>query len=279
MAARLAACLLYLLLLQTAGAQEQHGLFHTTGVALPSIRFSYTLPHKEKSHALWFEQKGLITGVRNERPLFEGTILQHHLHGNWKSWHSNGMLLDSGRFENGIPHGTWYVWNEDGQLLAVRNYDAVLFRKVKQDLQLNHPRFSGFSITDRYKKEGTSVLHVLKTLYSFPHALRFTETYLEEAVEQNRKDMDRYHPVFLECLHHGLFLTYHKNGTLQDSGLYKHGLREGVWVHRTKEGRLEKGLYKTGLRQLEWKEYDSAGKLTAIIFYNQKGEANRRKTM
>lgn len=72
---------------------------------------------------------------------------------------------------------------------------------------MNHPRFTRFSITDRCKKEGASVLHVLKTLYSFPHALRFTETYREEALEQNRKDIDRYQPVFLECLHHGLLLT------------------------------------------------------------------------
>jgi antitoxin component YwqK of YwqJK toxin-antitoxin module len=279
MAQRLACITFFFFLLQVITAQEQHITAPTSGSVLPAIKFSYTLPHKEKAHALWFEENGAVTGIRNDLPLFEGAVKKHHLEGSWKSWHANGQLLDSGRLENGVPHGTWYVWNAAGQLLAVRNYDAHLYEKIKNELRLNHPRFSNFMLTERYKKEGSAVLQLLKTASSFPEAVRFTESLLEEAVEQNRKAMHQYHPVFLECLHHGLYLTYFPNGTLQDSGYYKNGLKEGVWVHRTNDGSVLKGAYKTGLRQLEWKEYDSKGKLTAIIFYNQKGEASRKKTM
>jgi antitoxin component YwqK of YwqJK toxin-antitoxin module len=65
---------------------------------------------------------------------------------------------------------------------------------------------------------------------------------------------------------------------VRDSGYYKNGLKDGVWVHRNSiGGSWFSGAYKNGMRQYEWKQYDAAGKLMAIIFYNKEGREERRK--
>jgi antitoxin component YwqK of YwqJK toxin-antitoxin module len=212
---------------------------------------------------------GNITGSLGNQVIFQTQIKKEKIDGHWKSWHSNGVLLDSGRLKKGIPHSTWKVWDSLGNLTAIRHYDADLFFRIRDEIELNHPRFQHTVLAVRYKREGNAVLNYFRVSHSFPDAVVPTVSTLEKWVLQNQTNLSNYHPVYLECLHHGFYLNKSSEGIVTDSGYYKNGLREGVWTHRdARKGITEKGLYHQGYRKKEWKEYNSKGRLTAISYYN-----------
>lgn len=219
--------------------------------------------------SIQIESEGIIKGMADTKPLFITEVKRKKIDGHWESRHLNGLLLDSGRLKKGVPHGTWKVWDSLGNLMAIRHYDADLFFRIRDEIELNHPRFQRTVLAVRYKREGTSVLTYLRVNHSFPDAILPEATSLEKWVILNQKNQTNYHPVFLECLHHGFYLNQTTEGIVTDSGYYKNGLREGVWTHRDpRKGITEKGLYHQGYRKKEWKEYDFKGRLTAISYYN-----------
>lgn len=224
------------------------------------------------------QQNGAITAVKGTQQLFTSAVKNHKLQGSWQSWYINGQLLDEGTLKRGIPDGVWKVWDTTGNLIAIRTYDADLFHRVKDELLLNHPRRSLYPLTDKYKKEGRRVAGYLAAAYSFQLQQAHVTDNLQQLVEKNAAQNHPYQPVFQQCLHHGLYVNYYANGQVKDSGYYKAGLRNGVWLHRRAEG-IWKGAYKNSTPVHEWKLYNTAGKLTYIIFYNRNGKEERRKYM
>ena len=222
---------------------------------------------------------GELKEQENEDLLLSASVRQHKLHGNWQSYFSPAQKIDEGRLVKGVPDGLWQVWYPNGQLKAVRNYSASLFFSVKQDVDLNHPKISRFAITDRFKKEGNAVLKIFYAAYSFSHSVPANANSPVELVKQNR-NKEQYHPPFNNSLHHGLFMNYFENGVVKDSGYYKEGLKDRMWVHRkTANSGLWKGSYKNGVKHKEWKYYNASGKLLLIVFYTGDGKEEWRKEM
>jgi antitoxin component YwqK of YwqJK toxin-antitoxin module len=144
---------------------------------------------------------------------------------------------------------------------------------------LNHPKLSRFIITERVKKEGRHVLFVLRSSYSYNNNSYKVPSSILELVQSNSFHPSAYHPPFIQSLHHGLYMNYFENGIVKDSGHYKEGLREGLWVQRNNSsGGKWMGMYKHGNRQKEWKYYNTAERLQLIVFFNKKGEEVWRKT-
>jgi antitoxin component YwqK of YwqJK toxin-antitoxin module len=223
-------------------------------------------------------QKGpMLIEDANGNILFSASVKNHLLYGNWKSYYNSQQLMDSGELLKGLPNGLWQTWYPNGQLKSIRNYNADLYFRIRADVDLNHPKISRFIITERFKKEGTAVLNVMSAGYSYNRNLNETTSNLITLATKN-KNPDLYHPPFVNALHHGLYINYFENGILKDSGYYKEGLKVGLWVHRTdpKNGKWI-GLYHHGIKQKEWKYYQSSGKLTTIIFFNDKGREVWRK--
>ena len=265
-------------LVQSPFAQQQ---LHASGnpprlpVEISVFTFSHSL---FKDYPFQLDTEGTLQQAAPNGSSFKGQIKKGKLHGSWESRYANGQLLDQGTLVKGIPHGEWKVWNAAGQLIAVRTYDADLFQRVKREVELNHPKQYSFAVTARYKKEGRDAVKFLKAGSSFVQQHTLLTNNLAQLVQDNSSDPGHYHPVFNDCLHHGLYINYFENGLVKDSGYYKDGLREGVWTHRTAEG-LWKGAYKNGIRYNEWKMYNAAGKLLLIIFYNTNGHETGRKKM
>lgn len=209
--------------------------------------------------------------------LVSATVKNNKLSGEWKSWHSNAMLLDSGSLKAGVPDGTWKIWDSSGHLLAIRNYDAAKLQRVKEELKLNHPRNYFFGITEISKKNKQLAKAYLSSAYSFAEASPLPKGMnLDELVFSNRQQ--EYHPVFAESLHDGLYMNFFSNAVTQDSGMHKDGLPEGVWLHRNyADGYYWTGAYRKGVRQYEWKQFAPDGKLLLLIFYNKEGEETGRK--
>jgi antitoxin component YwqK of YwqJK toxin-antitoxin module len=72
-------------------------------------------------------------------------------------------------------------------------------------------------------------------------------------------------------------MNFYSNGSTKDSGYYKNGLKDGVWIHRDNNGDWRVGAYKNSVRSGDWKQYDAKDRLQYIIFYNKKGMEEWRK--
>jgi len=258
----------------------QTGHSNETGNTSVSIRFPTATTQAHYHSYVHINAQGTVNGYDQSLLLFSGTVKNNKLHGQWRSWYKNGKLLDSGFLTKGVPDGVWKRWNDQGKLVAVRTYNADLLYRIWQDLSLNHPRISRFALTERYKKEGNSVYRFFTTAYSFPGAENHLPSSMEEAVLYNVLLKGPYHPLFMECLHHGFYANYFDNGSVKDSGYYKYGLKNGIWIHKeAPDGSYAKGAYKHGLRYHEWKIYTPDNRLAEIIFYNADGKEVRRKKM
>ncbi|RXK57812.1 hypothetical protein ESA94_20040 [Lacibacter luteus] len=262
------------------GSFAQHH-FHASGnppklpVEISVFTFSHSL---FKSYPFSLTNDGSLQAVTNNGSAYSATGKKGKLHGSWQSSYANGQLLDQGHLIKGVPNGEWKVWNAAGQLIALRTYNADLFHRVKREVELNHPKNYSFAITARYKKEGRDAVKFLQAGSSFIQQRALRTSDIADLVHINSTDMLHYHPAFNDCLHHGLYMNYFENGIAKDSGHYKEGLRDGVWIHRTTEGTW-KGAYKNGIRYNEWKLYNAMGKLSLIIFYNKQGKETGRKKM
>ena len=65
-----------------------------------------------------------------------------------------------------------------------------------------------------------------------------------------------------------MFINYFPNGAIKDSGNYKNGLPEGLWIKWTDDKQFYwKGYYQHGAKNKEWKLYSPDAKLIRIVFY------------
>lgn len=261
-----------------AAAAQKHTAFQSPAPAANNDVQLVSTNVLAKSYPFALQKNGDINQQTSSGSSFSAQIKSHRLHGKWQSHYANGQQLDEGILIKGIPHDEWKVWSQSGKLLAIRNYDADLLRRIKQEIHLNHPRNYFYTITHQYKKKGQQVMKYLSAAYSFQQASFVQPSSVAQLVEQNAANTNNYHPAFTECLHHGLYMSFYENGLVRDSGQYSYGLKEGVWIHRTsQDGAVWKGAYKHGLHIREWKLYNTHGKLVLIVFYNHTGEELWRK--
>lgn len=231
--------------------------------------------HQKVSFSL--PTKGLLQEMHLGKPMYRSSSKRSKLNGNWQSWYTAGHLCDSGRLINNLPDGEWKYWNEKGQLMALRTYNADKYNRVNGELLRYHPRSSFYTISNLAQKDKQAALYYLGAAYSFPQSSRRNAGSLRELVELNISDPALYRPVFDNCLHEGLYLNYFENGQVRDSGYYRDGLREGIWLHRDAvNGSWWEGTYHNGVRTREWKGYSSSGRLKELVIY-QKGEIAWRK--
>lgn len=269
-----------LLLLYASLLNGQHisaEMKKNASVSLFSLPFSTSsLPTKQT--ALLIQADGPIEGRRSEKTIFTCHVKTNKLNGRWLSYHPNGQIMDSGYFIKGIPHGIWKVWDQEGHLLKVRQYDADLFFRMLEDLKTKHPKFQKFILTSRYINEGEEALYCLSASYSFNNTGINDFTSLESLVSNNSQFITIYHPPFIYCLHNGLFINYNEKGNTTDSGYFRNGLREDIWIHDNVETRsVEKGTYRKGNKYNIWKTYDYAGKLIRLSYYNEAGKKEWEK--
>jgi antitoxin component YwqK of YwqJK toxin-antitoxin module len=249
-------------------------------VAEPGANFTLLTKASSNHYPFQLPVSGTIREMKAEKVLVSTSVKNYRLHGDWKSHYTNGQLLDEGKLVKGLPDGLWQSWYPNGQLRSVHNFNAQLFMSIQQDVQLNHPKVSRFVITERYKKEGRGVLQVFQAVYSYNTAiLKLPANPLELALN-NRTNPQQYHPPFSNVLHHGFYINYFENGMAKDSGYYKDGLKEGIWLHRADASAgFWKGIYKHGVRQKEWKYYTAEGKLKRIVFFNSRGQEEWHKQL
>ncbi|MDI3321925.1 toxin-antitoxin system YwqK family antitoxin [Pinibacter soli] len=206
---------------------------------------------------------------------FHGHFKNRKLNGTWNSWYDSGIICDSGSFKNNIPDGVWKVWYANGNLRYVRTYNAFRYSMVINEFAKKDGKQIIYPLTTLAKQDMPAAFKQLTSYYSFNISGNLSERiFLLELVQQNTTSSS-YKPPFFSCLQHGLYMNYFENGTVQDSGYYNNGMRNGVWLLTVEEnGRRLKsvGNYDNGVKTREWKWYDANGSLVRLSIYNKRGK-------
>ncbi len=266
--------LLLCLIINAVTAQKSNSYF----IASPHIDVSFFTYTSPIAHIFQLPASDDVEVVTDNYLLLKAEVKNRRLHGSWLSYYPQAQKLDEGNLVKGVPDSEWKIWYANGQMRSLRTYNADLFQKVKQDVELKHPKISRFTVTERYKKEGSKVLRVLNAGYSFGMGAFELPATVDELVTDNVNNSKNYRPPFQQSLHHGLYMNWFENGVVKDSGYYKEGLKEGVWIHRkvAEEGYWS-GAYHNGVHVNQWKYYSNTGKLLIIVYYDEQGHELRRK--
>jgi antitoxin component YwqK of YwqJK toxin-antitoxin module len=249
-----------------AGAQQtpEHFTADELPVALQttaSPRLFQVFPYTVPESGNWIEK-------RSNGLLFTVSTKKGKLHGVWQSWYTDGKRCDSGKLVNNIPDGEWKHWSQEGELLAVRHYSADHFRRVTDEMRNFHPKRNFYFLGTLYQRKPEVALFYLDALYSFPQGAKMPVVKSIKELAERNCTFSNYRPVFLQCLHEGLFMNFFSGGLVQDSGHFKDGLRTGKWIHRdTAAAGWYQGAYYHGTRVKEWKHYDEDGRLTELLHY------------
>lgn len=198
-------------------------------------------------------QRGIVSGSFTDGSAsYSGSTRYGQLHGYWNSWYSNNQRFETGRLKKGLPDGEWRVWYPNGQLRYIRNYSADKWKRVQQQLLRPHPKLPQLPIARVYQKNPREAGFLLKSRYSFLDS-RYSKSY---------------QAVFTDCLHHGLFMNFYPDGKAKDSGAYRNGLKEGVWIESgDNEEEFWTGAYSHGWRNGSWKRYNRQKRLLELVAY------------
>ena len=232
-------------LLVSLYSQAQLGILH------PDDAVTTDIESFEWLSGISMSSNGAITGLYPDGSTrYNAEVKNSRLHGTWKSWYPNNNAHDEGNLVKGVPNGEWKVWYPNGNLRFIRTYSSDKFKRITQEFTRPHPKMPNYPLTTIYQKDRRKATNRLRSSYSFYEALA-TNTYT---------------PAFVNCLHHGLYMNFYESGLRKDSGFYKNGLRDGIWIEGSHENIFWTGTYSNGVKTGIWKQF--AGKrLTEMVEY------------
>ena len=211
------------------------------------------------------------------QPSLPGTInnkfvTEKKFDGQWRSWYSNGQLLDSGFIQKGVPNGLWVTYYKTGVKQFVRTYSSDKWQQFQYEKVRYHPKRISLPITQLYhenKGRAEKYITAVNTFCAEQNCTRVKEGDLSQKVNNN-DTQEHYHPLFKNGLLDGPFINYFPDGSVKDSGNYKNGLPEGIWIKWTDDQQFYwNGHYHHGVKNNEWKLYSINGKLIRILFFRE----------
>jgi len=212
-----------------------------------------------------------ITGIyTNGDKLYQGYKRKENWHGQWNSWYNNGQMIDSGLMKMGIPDKTWTGWYPDGNLQFIRTYSAEKWQQFQLEKLRYHPKGVSLPLTKLYHENKKQVEKYISAKNSFCVKSSCTRIHYEDLSQKINSNSagDHYHPLFENGILHGPFVNYFSNGAVKDSGNYKNGLPEGLWIKWTDDKQFYwEGFYQHGMKNKEWKLYSANNKLIRIVAY------------
>lgn len=211
---------------------------------------------------------------------YKGNKRKADLQGSWNSWYSNGKKLDSGFLVKGIPHGTWTMHNREGTQKFLRTYSFDKWQLFQSERLQYHPKRISLPLTKLFHENRKHAEKYIKAIHTFcakKNCMRVKEDLLQTI--ENNTEQEHYHPPFENGLLHGPFANYFPDGSVKDSGIYKNGLPEGIWIKWTDDQQFYwNGHYHHGVKNKEWKLYSSGGRLIRVLFFKE-GKYLWRKDM
>jgi antitoxin component YwqK of YwqJK toxin-antitoxin module len=197
-------------------------------------------------------------------------VTEKKSNGHWRTWYSNGQLLDSGFMKKGIPDGAWLVRYKNGSTQFIRTYSSDKWQQFQNEKERYHPKRISLPITKLFHENKAKAEQYTAAINTFC---------VKKTCPGSNKEDEHYHPLFENGLLHGPFANYFPDGSIKDTGIYRDGLPEDLWIKWTDDKKYYwKGFYHHGMKNKEWKLYSSSDKLIRILFFKD-GKYLWRKEM
>jgi antitoxin component YwqK of YwqJK toxin-antitoxin module len=210
------------------------------------------------------KRKAILFAQEEGDLIFMTQYRRNQLHGTWTGRYKTGVKLDSGNFVNNVPDGEWKSWYPNGILRSVRTYSASKYVAVNNEIGRRNEKIIFHSLSKIGMVHPAMYTHITSSNYSF--------------ISMPAATGHAYVPPFINCLHHGLYMNFHYNGVVKDSGYYKDGLRDGIWDEFYENGQLKaSGYYYKGQKNSGWKYYTPQGKLSMLSEYHNGKLVHRKK--
>jgi hypothetical protein len=140
-------------------------------------------------------------------------------------------------------------------LHSLRQYDAQKMQMIEIAIRQRNPKLAFHPISQEAIKHPEKLQRLLS-----PGA----------ALTGAGKNASTYEFPFAACFHHGFFANYFENGTMQQSGYYKDGQKDGLWMQWNYNGNMvASGYYLHGVLHGAKKDFDAAGHLQKMTEYKQ----------
>ena len=193
--------------------------------------------------------------------------------GNWsKTYPKSNILQYKGQFQDDIPVGTFTYYYEDGKVKAVIKHGP---KAMRSEAYFYHPntKLMTFGIYRSQKKDSTwinlnedglltfteeyknDLLHGKRTRYFLPE--RENEKQRVSAVEN-----------YVNGKLHGEYVEYLITGTIIQKGIYKEGMKVGIWESFHQNGqKMAIERYKNGVLHGWCYFYDIKGVETSKSYF------------
>ena len=173
--------------------------------------------------------------------------------------------------QKGIPDGKWRGWYQHGQPQFIRTYSFDKWQQFQNEKGRYHPKRVSLFITKLFhenKKQAEKYTTAINTFCAVQNCNRMNEE--QQQTIDNNGTQKHYHPIFEHGLLHGIFVNYFPDGAVKDSGMYRNGLPEDLWIKWTDDKQFYwEGHYHHGARNKEWKLYAANGKLIRIVSFRE----------
>lgn len=181
----------------------------------------------------------------------EGFLVNNRPDGYWKTYYENGLIKSEGNRKNFELDSIWKFYNEEGIISLEINYSAgkkqgqrvtylpeeVIRENFEQDIKSGLTQH--FDLKERLMKsvpfekgleEGTARQY--DTLGTIIELTTYKRGYVVERERINRRDS--------ENRQHGPWKWFYENGIIKTEGVFKNGLRNGLFKEYDKQGNLRK---------------------------------------
>jgi antitoxin component YwqK of YwqJK toxin-antitoxin module len=245
-----------------------------------------TVTVKQKEEAIAVKQKEEAIAVKQK----EEAIAVKQKDGPYVTFYDNGMIREKGRYLNGKKEGSWRSYNSRGQVLQVETYAAGKITNFKKPGVIkkyatyhDNGRVKAEGIVNNGERDGEWKIYSGKGDLEKIAYFDFGELVVERETDITKE-----------------FIAYHDNGRVKAEGKTFYGHRDGKWKFYNENGKLaktahyllgevvmeenpddvqefisyhdngrlkEKGITHKNIRAGEWKIFNSKGKLSKIILY------------
>ena len=180
-----------------------------------------------------------------------GAIRGGKLDGPWSFWGSNGQLLSTKNYENGVPFGRYSTYSENG----LKIIDGVVKGIDKSGKIVRDGEWKFWDSKGRLKEEVAFVDGKREGL----------TTYYSVNGKESAKILYKNNLPW-----NGEWVTWYNDGSKKESGMYIDGVKQGSWKGWFKNGQKKFVLtYKNNFKHGLYTEWGNDGRLRKDIEYNE----------
>lgn len=181
----------------------------------------------------------------------EGKLVNNKPDGYWKTYYETGIVKSEGNRKNFQLDSTWKFYDESGKLTLEINYQQAKKQGNRITYQQDETVYENFEndiktgFTTHYDKKERLLKRIpftkgleegmafhYDTLGTITEIINYKRGYIIDRERINRRDSEN-NP-------HGVWKWFYENGVVKQEGIYKNGLKNGIFKSFDTKGNLTK---------------------------------------